>query len=394
MFDAELWPRKRPPVRSQIAKPAQAGALFQEQVHTDLELSLTAKKGNSGFKKGLPEKVVHKPFLLPFEAKPVIEGEHAIPPSEQEALSGEIPPEASPHEAVPEPSQLEAQPAEGSTDAPDPEPQPESEPALEPTLESESEPELQGSSDVAEDDGVSRHLLDEAALESMRREAHEAGFAQGKDAGAEQARAEATQAAQVAFAAEREALIEQGRQEARASLEEALREEFEAPAREAANRLNKLADDLARQARDTTAFHEPMKRLAMHLAEQMVRGELTLSSAAISRLIDRSLSELGQETRSPVAVYLNPNDLAQLRAGDMEPPDSLELRAEETLAPGSLRVSMNGAVIEDLIETRHKALWRALVQDEQAEPPQSFLRNMDLVKEAMDDVLDEVIDAE
>ncbi|MGA1695126.1 MAG: hypothetical protein ACO38B_09520, partial [Burkholderiaceae bacterium] len=82
MFDAELWPRKRPPVRSRIAKPAQAGALFQEQEHTDLELSLTAKKGNSGFKKGIPEKIVHKPIALPRWVTPVVQGTHAIPPVE------------------------------------------------------------------------------------------------------------------------------------------------------------------------------------------------------------------------------------------------------------------------------------------------------------------------
>ncbi|CAM8656577.1 FliH Flagellar biosynthesis/type III secretory pathway protein [Burkholderiales bacterium] len=392
MFDAELWPRKRPPVRSKIAKPAQAGALFQEQTHTDIELSLTAKKGNSGFKKGLPEKVVHKPFLLPFEAKPVIQGTHEVPPSEEPAGTPMM--EEAP--ITPEPAEPEAAAPEGA------EPEATAPEASE-TLPAEALPELAASgsdendlpeSTASPEDGVSRHLLDEAALEEMRQQAFAEGRAEGLVEGLTRGQQEAAEGARAELDAQREALIEQGRTQARDELEAQLRDEFEAPARAAADRLNKLADDLARQARDTTAFHEPMKRLAMHLAEQMVRGELSLSSAAISRLIDRSLAELGQETRSPVAVYLNPSDLAQIKAGDLQPPDTLELRAEETLTPGSLRVSMNGAVIEDMIETRHKALWRALVQDEQAEPPASFLKNMDLVKEAMDDVLDEVIDAD
>ncbi len=35
---------------------------------------------------------------------------------------------------------------------------------------------------------------------------------------------------------------------------------------------------------DMTEFYAPLKKLALHLAEQLVRGELTLSSAAIERL--------------------------------------------------------------------------------------------------------------
>ncbi len=58
---------------------------------------------------------------------------------------------------------------------------------------------------------------------------------------------------------------------------------------------------------------------------------------------------------------------------------------------GSVRVQINGAVIEDLIEQRSTALWQALTRGQDAgEPPPSFLKNLELMKEAFEEVDAEV----
>ena len=404
MFEAELWPRKRPPVRTQIVRPAEQSPLFRAPSHTELQVSLTAPRESSGFVKGVPEKVVFKPFPIPANPKPVIQGGHktpdpevTVPPVEAPSMPSEPPAESNPEALMERPQENTSPVEEEASETPPAESGEEEvvsseEPSTD-VLEAEATAQTQISPDKVEAAGA-RHIFDEALLEELRQEAFEAGRQAGFATGLAQGMQQGQQAAEAGLPLLLEQTREEGRQEAKAMLTESLREEFEAPARAAVARLNQLADDLASRARDTASFHDPLKRLAMHLAEQLVRGELTLSSAAISRLIDRALLELGQETRSPVSVYLNPQDLQQIRSGTLTPPEALELRVDETLTPGSLRVSMNGAVIEDLIETRHKALWRALVQDEQAVPPASFLRSMDLVKDAMDDIVDEVIDAD
>lgn len=386
MFDAELWPRKRPPVRSKIAKPAQAGALFQEQTHTDIELSLTAKKGNSGFKKGLPEKVVHKPIALPRWVTPVIQGTHAIPPREQDdSVEAQAPVEAlepleteQNEESTQEAGAVEEiSEVEPLADAPS---TAESEPVAVADTTAEAEPQPSQDSEG----GLARHLLDDEAIEAIRQEAVAKGKAEGLAEG---------DAAGYARGLEDGRLqgMEDGKSEGRALAETELREPIAALEKE----VKGIVDKLNAAARDPQGFHEPLKRLAMHLAEQLVRGELQASSASVARLIDRALMEFGQETISPSVIFLNSVDLKRLKQSEFNMPPTVDLRSDDTLLPGSVRVSMNGAVIEDLIETRHRALWRALVENEQAEPPPSFLANVEAVKDAMADMLDdhEVIDA-
>ena len=50
---------------------------------------------------------------------------------------------------------------------------------------------------------------------------------------------------------------------------------------------------------------QPMQTLAVHLAKELVRGELSLSSQAIERLIMLSMEQL-QSTQSTIQVHMNP----------------------------------------------------------------------------------------
>ena len=51
--------------------------------------------------------------------------------------------------------------------------------------------------------------------------------------------------------------------------------------------------DMFRSAQSNTAdFYAPLKQLSLHLAEELVRGELTLSTTAIDRLIKESLKDI------------------------------------------------------------------------------------------------------
>lgn len=169
--------------------------------------------------------------------------------------------------------------------------------------------------------------LIEAAREETRVEAHAAGFQEGLEAGLEQAKAEM----QAAFD-EKLAVIDQ------------------------------MLTGLQKLQRDPNTLFEPMKKLAIHLAEQLVRGELTQSAQVIARLVDNCLRELAASGEKAVIVHLNPEDLEQYKPLIAQFGDSIVLRPDALLARGSVRASLDGSVVEDLIDRRVKGLSKSLSQ--------------------------------
>jgi len=112
---------------------------------------------------------------------------------------------------------------------------------------------------------------------------------------------------------------------------------------------------------DTQRLFEPMQRLALHLAEQLVRGELEFSSRAIRRLIESALLEVDQKLA--FSVRLNPEDLQLLRT-TLGEDDAMHMAGDPGLSRGSVRVEMDDGVVEDLIENRLDTLARSLLGPE------------------------------
>ena len=232
---------------------------------------------------------------------------------------------------------------------------------------------------------VSQDLSDaddslDASTEELVKQAFEAGYAAAKAELGEGTEASGPEAEDAAYLRG----LEEGQRQTK--------DELEAEVLLAADDLKALAHQLAQAARDTETFYQPLLKLSMHLAEQLVRGELSLSGQAVTRLVERCLSEFQQETSAPIVVRMNPADHERHLAYGAMAPKNMELRPDPSLSSGSVKVSMNGAMIEDLIEHRRQALWDALMSAA-ATPdddlPDSFLRNVAIVKEAMASVDDE-----
>ena len=114
------------------------------------------------------------------------------------------------------------------------------------------------------------------------------------------------------------------------------------------------------------AWNEPLKRLAMHLAEQLTLTELSISAIAIQTMIDRCIETLDVQSASSVVVELNPNDMALLQSHKAAPGEKTHqwrLIADTHLLPGSVRVRADDAVVSDLIEHRLETLAQALLQN-------------------------------
>jgi flagellar biosynthesis/type III secretory pathway protein FliH len=229
-------------------------------------------------------------------------------------------------------------------------------------------------------------LVSAADIQQMFDEA----FSQGKQAGLEEAQAGSAEAATVTEE-ERQAIddaaYQRGYDEGHAKAEASVRDELQAEVELAAEDLRDLTARMAESARDTNTFYAPLLKLSMHLAEQLVRGELSISSKAIERLIQTALDEFNQDPNASVLIKLNPDDLGRLKARDAQLPKNMVLRGDPLLTMGSVRVQMNGALIEDLIEHRARALWESLTSGlDVGVPPPSFLQNVALIKEAFDGV--------
>ena len=126
--------------------------------------------------------------------------------------------------------------------------------------------------------------------------------------------------------------------------------------------LQSMLDAMQALSYNPDAMFEPMKTLSVHIAEQLVRGELTQSPQAISRLVDNCLRELNASGEKAVIIHLHPDDIEQYKPQAAQFGDALVLRADPKLERGSVRASLEGSVVEDLIQRRVAGLKKGLMQ--------------------------------
>jgi flagellar biosynthesis/type III secretory pathway protein FliH len=184
-------------------------------------------------------------------------------------------------------------------------------------------------------------------LEQGKAEGLAEGIAQGRLEGLEEGKAQGQ---------------EQGKAEGEVAAREAVAEEMRAQRavfETAATELHALIEDPKK-------FFEPLKRLAVHIAEQIVLGELQTSSKGIERLVQRCLDELDHPVQGAVVLELNPDDKARLQEQGGEFIKGMRLEAMPDMPMGSVRVFANDTVVEDLVDQRIQGLARALLVDEEA----------------------------
>jgi len=147
--------------------------------------------------------------------------------------------------------------------------------------------------------------------------------------------------------------------------------------------LRHLGIELRSLGQDPERFFEPFRRLALHLAEQLVRGELQISGKAIERLVQQCLQQI-EHPQSPVEVQLHPEDLQRLQALGPTASEGLQLQADANLRPGSVRVRVQDTVVQDLIEHRLEPLVRRLLAE-----PDAWLQRSALVGKVAAEALPE-----
>lgn len=204
-------------------------------------------------------------------------------------------------------------------------------------------------------------VIDPAALAAAREQAYAQGHADGTDAGRQagqslgHAQGLTEGMAQGMAQAQAEAVdaLAKALEEQKTELTQVLQEQL--------GLLGQLHDKLRAFSNDPQALFEPVKRLALHISEQLVLAELTISGQAIERLVQRCLDEIDLHGQSAVTVELNPQDKARLEDLGAEVIKQMQLLAVPGLHPGSVRLVVNDSQIEDLIEHRLQAMANRLL---------------------------------
>mgnify|MGYP000149032976 FL=1 len=184
--------------------------------------------------------------------------------------------------------------------------------------------------------------MDTEALEKIKQEAYERGLVDGQQ-------------------------MQRASEQAQAEQDEA--ESLTALADKANQLLVNIEQGVMALQENPAEWNEPLKRLALHLAEQLALTELSISSAGIQNLIDRCIETLDVQTASSVVVELNPNDMALLqnhKAVPGEQTPTWRMVADTHLLPGSVRVRADDAIVSDLIEHRLENLAHTLLQNPKA----------------------------
>jgi flagellar biosynthesis/type III secretory pathway protein FliH len=154
-----------------------------------------------------------------------------------------------------------------------------------------------------------------------------------------------------------------------------VRADFETERSKERELMRHLGIELRSISQDPQRFFEPLKRLSLHLAEQLVRAELQLSGQAIHNLIQQCIQQLDHVVE-PVHVSVNPEDLQRLTAMGESVTKHMQLEADAQLRPGSVRVRVQDSVVQDLIETRLEPLARRLLTQ-----PEQWMQQSSLVKD-------------
>jgi len=128
--------------------------------------------------------------------------------------------------------------------------------------------------------------------------------------------------------------------------------------------IRNITIELKSLQQDASRLFSPLKRLSVHIAEQLVRGELSVSGQAIERLVRACLSELNGQEKS-VLLTMNPSDLESAKPLLSELGAEWEIEGDASMLPGSVRLRANDLLVEDLITHRLEDLAREMMADHQ-----------------------------
>ena len=115
--------------------------------------------------------------------------------------------------------------------------------------------------------------------------------------------------------------------------------------------LKDLLESIKDFAVSSNELYEPLKKLAMAIAVQLVRGELSVSPLAIERLIKGSLAQIDEADDGNLLIFVSEFDKNKLEKFSVRF-EGFQIKVDTQLSKGSVRIAMGDSIIEDFIESR------------------------------------------
>ena len=116
---------------------------------------------------------------------------------------------------------------------------------------------------------------------------------------------------------------------------------------------SELTQKIRKASTRVSEFFEPVSRLSVHIAEQLVRGELTVGPVAITRLVQGCLDAIEERaSKQDPILKMHPADLEMFLNGFDGEPTGVSLAADDRLARGDVSLQMDYSVIDDLLSHR------------------------------------------
>ena len=126
--------------------------------------------------------------------------------------------------------------------------------------------------------------------------------------------------------------------------------------------ISTLVAELQNILQDSFGQFEPLRKLALHIAEQLVRTELSISGKSIDRLVQACIKEINAQEKY-ITLSANSADVERIKPFLKNSGSEILIQADNNLHPGSIRVRSNDTIIEDLIENRLSGLAKILISN-------------------------------
>lgn len=126
--------------------------------------------------------------------------------------------------------------------------------------------------------------------------------------------------------------------------------------------ISTLTAELQNILQDSFGKFEPLRKLALHIAEQLVRTELSISGKSIDRLVEACINELNAQEKY-ITLSANSADLERIKPFLKDSGSEILMQVDNNLHQGSIRVRSNDTIIEDLIENRLGGLAKILISN-------------------------------
>lgn len=137
-----------------------------------------------------------------------------------------------------------------------------------------------------------------------------------------------------------------------------------AEAEQIVHRMNELLDEMARPYRSLDQLvTQELTQMAMLIAKQIVRRELTVNSDVVADIAAEALSTLSS-LEGDIEVFLNPVDLETVRqlAADTLSGKSWKLLEDSELLPGGCRVKTPVSYVDASVEKQMEAVFGMLIE--------------------------------